>query len=186
MHAVDRIYPDTGPPELAALDRKTRAAHAPDPAFAATAGLATAANSGAKAVKRRGASSKSGVTAARGGDDDDGDDGDDGDDDDDDGPGGLGRGVLPSGFRVNLTFRHAPELCGREGEERFYHFASATRGFLAAQRRGGTDAAREMAQKEKQRAAEKREARRAGRREALAAAALAKSAAAEAESPAHL
>jgi hypothetical protein len=185
MHAVDRIYPDTGPPELAALDRKTRAAHAPDPAFAATAGLATAANSGAKAVQRKVASSKSGVTAARA-DGNAGDCGDGDGDGDDDGPGGLGRGVSPSGFRVNLTFRHAPELCGREGEERFYHFASATRGFLAAQRRGGTDAAREMAQKEKQRAAEKREARRAGRREALAAAALAKSAAAEAESPAHL
>jgi len=25
---------------------------------------------------------------------------------------------------MNLTFRHAPELFGLEGEERFYHFAS--------------------------------------------------------------
>jgi hypothetical protein len=57
------------------------------------------------------------------------------------------------GFRMNLTFRHAPELVGLEGEERFFHFAAATRAFLADQRRRGTAAAREAA-------AERKEARR--------------------------
>ena len=33
------------------------------------------------------------------------------------------RGRSPTrSFRMNLTYRHAPELCGHENEERFYHF----------------------------------------------------------------
>ena len=62
------------------------------------------------------------------------------------------------GFRVNLTFRHAPELQGMEGEERFFHFASATRGFLATQREHGTEAARkEVAERRAKRKVQQKE-----------------------------
>ena len=64
------------------------------------------------------------------------------------------------GFRVNLTFRHAPELRGMESEERFFHFASATRGFLATQREHGTEAARkEVAERRAERKVEQKERR---------------------------
>ena len=48
-------------------------------------------------------------------------------------------------FRLNLTWRHAPELRGQESEERFFHFGAATRSYLDAQKREGTDAARKEA-----------------------------------------
>ena len=48
-------------------------------------------------------------------------------------------------FRLNLTFRHAPELTGLEDTDRFYHFGSATRNYLDTERRLGTDAARQEA-----------------------------------------
>lgn len=61
------------------------------------------------------------------------------------------------GFRVNLTFRHAPELLGKEKEERFYHFASATRRFLDTQREKGTlEARREAKERHDKRNAKKR------------------------------
>ncbi len=44
-------------------------------------------------------------------------------------------------FRMNLTFRHAPELNGLEGEDRFFHFAGPTRIYLEKQRKEGTEAA---------------------------------------------
>jgi hypothetical protein len=48
----------------------------------------------------------------------------------------------PSSFRANLTFRHAPELSGRESEERFFYFARSARTFLAASREQGVEEAR--------------------------------------------
>jgi hypothetical protein len=56
--------------------------------------------------------------------------------------------VPPEGkaFRMNLTFRHAPELDGLENEDRFFHFAGPTRVFLEKQREEGTLAARAEAQ----------------------------------------
>jgi high-affinity Fe2+/Pb2+ permease len=102
----------------------------------------------------------------------------------------------PNGIRVNLTFRHAPELLGKvktvdtyihiyiyimikaviciltvlfiftkyiytekkkENEERFYHFASATRQFLETQKQLGTEAARQEAEERKQRRRQEKE-----------------------------
>lgn len=48
-------------------------------------------------------------------------------------------------FRLNLTWRHAPELAGLELTDRFFHFGSPTRIFLDTQRQHGTEAAREEA-----------------------------------------
>ena len=66
---------------------------------------------------------------------------------------------------MNLTYRHAPELCGHEQEERFYHFASATRGFIKTARDKGVDAARENVRLK--RAAKKKEVERERERGAL-------------------
>lgn len=72
------------------------------------------------------------------------------------------------GFRMNLTFRHAPELRGQEAEERFYHFASATRGFLQAQRDKGTAAARAEANSAQQKRRHEKQARREMRQQQAA------------------
>lgn len=48
-------------------------------------------------------------------------------------------------FRLNLTWRHAPELRGLEDSDRFFHFGAPTRLFLDAQRSHGTDTARQLA-----------------------------------------
>ncbi|KAJ8601124.1 hypothetical protein CTAYLR_008818 [Chrysophaeum taylorii] len=44
--------------------------------------------------------------------------------------------------RLNLTFRHAPELCGLERTDRFFHFGAVTRRYLHTERTRGTDVAR--------------------------------------------
>lgn len=49
-------------------------------------------------------------------------------------------------FRLNLTWRHAPELRGLEATERFYHFGAATRLYLDTERKHGTDVARRQAE----------------------------------------
>jgi len=55
-------------------------------------------------------------------------------------------------FRLNLTWRHAPELDGLETSDRFFHFGSATRGYLDTERTFGTDVARrEAAQRRRDR-----------------------------------
>ena len=48
----------------------------------------------------------------------------------------------PGDFRLNLTWRHAPELRGLEDTDRFHIFGGATRQFLDAARDRGLDAAR--------------------------------------------
>ena len=61
--------------------------------------------------------------------------------------------IKTDAFRINLTWRHAPELRGLEHTDRFYHFGAATREFLDTERRLGTDVARQQA---KQRQANRR------------------------------
>lgn len=56
----------------------------------------------------------------------------------------------PPSFRLNLTFRHAPELLGRENEERFYFFARSARKFLELARRVGVGEARRVANEARQ------------------------------------
>lgn len=51
---------------------------------------------------------------------------------------------IPKSFRLNLTFRHAPELIGREKEERFYFFARSARKFLDLVRQFGVNKAQEI------------------------------------------
>ena len=70
----------------------------------------------------------------------------------------LGRVETARGgeFRLNLTWRHAPEIAGLEAEERFHIFGGGTRQFLDAARDRGLEAARAEAN-------ERRRARRARR-----------------------
>jgi alkylated DNA repair dioxygenase AlkB len=61
-------------------------------------------------------------------------------------------------FRLNLTFRNAPELSGREDEEKFFYFARSARKFLAASQTNGVDQARkDVVQRRQLRAQEKKE-----------------------------
>jgi hypothetical protein len=60
-------------------------------------------------------------------------------------------------FRLNLTFRHAPELSGREDEEKFFYFARSARKFLAASQTNGVEQARkDVVQRRQLRAQEKK------------------------------
>lgn len=78
----------------------------------------------------------------------------------------------PSSFRLNLTFRHAPELIGKENSERFIFFAKSARSFLSTAERVGTEEARRMVlEKRAVKAAQQKEKkqRKSERRKALGA-----------------
>ena len=52
------------------------------------------------------------------------------------------RNCPPESFRLNLTFRHAPELFGHENDDRFFYFAKSARTFLATAEEQGLEVAR--------------------------------------------
>ncbi|GMH71826.1 hypothetical protein TL16_g05756 [Triparma laevis f. inornata] len=70
--------------------------------------------------------------------------------------------VPPASFRINLTFREAPELLGKEGGEKFYYFATSARKFLKAQEELGVEEARRRVVEKRRGAKEKRQRRKAG------------------------
>jgi hypothetical protein len=53
-----------------------------------------------------------------------------------------GSAAAPKTFRLNLTFRNAPELFGREGEEKFHYFAKSARKFAEGCKVDGVEEAR--------------------------------------------
>ena len=63
-------------------------------------------------------------------------------------------------FRLNLTFRHAPELLGREDEERFYYFAKSARTFMDLVHTVGEAEARRLTAERRQQRAEKKKLRK--------------------------
>jgi alkylated DNA repair dioxygenase AlkB len=68
----------------------------------------------------------------------------------------------PAEWRLNLTWRHAPELRGLEGGDRFHILGSPTSNFVAAAREKGLDAARAEANARKLARKQKKARRRFG------------------------
>jgi alkylated DNA repair dioxygenase AlkB len=63
---------------------------------------------------------------------------------------------VPECFRINLTFRNAPELFGKEDTPKFYYFAKSARKFAeAAEEVGVEEARRRVVEKRKEKMAEK-------------------------------
>ena len=71
------------------------------------------------------------------------------------GDAGTGSGA----FRINLTFRHAPELLGMERTERFHMFGDGQRMYLDTLNKVGASVARKEAQKRRAAVMEKRKLR---------------------------
>ena len=92
--------------------------------------------------------------------------------------------VLPESYRINFTFRNAPELYGKEGGDKFYYFARSARKFAEESQRLGVDEARrQVTEKRRRKEEEKRvkRERKAAKNAAAAAAAGAAAGAAEGE-----
>ena len=68
----------------------------------------------------------------------------------------------PAEWRLNLTWRHAPELRGLEGGDRFHILGAPTSSFVAAAREKGLDAARAEANARKRARKQKKARRRFG------------------------
>ena len=66
----------------------------------------------------------------------------------------------PDSFRINLTFRHAPELRGREGEDKFFYFATSARKFAEKVKEGGVVEARRKVVEGRRRRKEEKKRRR--------------------------
>ena len=63
-------------------------------------------------------------------------------------------------FRMNLTFRHAPELLGHENDERFYFFAKSQRTFMETAQDVGVEEARRLANEKRAAKAAKKAAKK--------------------------
>jgi alkylated DNA repair dioxygenase AlkB len=70
----------------------------------------------------------------------------------------------PESFRMNLTFRHAPELFGKEESERFIYFARSARKFLSLASENGIEAARQISNDKRAAKAKVREERKRARK----------------------